>query len=208
MTLVKNNYRPVNFNSVFNELFNEFPFADKAGLNFPPVNIAETADAYHIELNAPGRNKEEFKINAENGLLTISYEKKEEAKSDDVKSIRREFSFQGFKRSFSLDDKVDLTGIQAKYENGLLKLLLPKKAEIKEAANGGLSLLLFFFEQHRSISVFACGRLVGCFYFWVGRSASLCVIRRQVLIRDVASHCNVHPGQSTNFFRRIRADQI
>ena len=135
MTLVKNNYRPVNFNSVFNELFNEFPvLADKAGLNFPAANIAETTDAYHVELNAPGRNKEDFKINADNGLLTISYEKKEETNSEDVKTVRREFSFQGFKRSFNLDDKVDAANIQAKYENGLLKLLLPKKAEVKEAA--------------------------------------------------------------------------
>ena len=135
MTLVKNNFRPINFNSVFNDLFNELPaFADKAGLNFPPANIAETADAYHVELNAPGRNKEDFKISAENGLLTISYEKKEEIKNEGLTTIRREFSFQGFKRSFSLDDKVDVTGIQAKYENGLLKVLLPKKAEVKEAA--------------------------------------------------------------------------
>jgi HSP20 family protein len=135
MTLVKNNYRPVNFNSVFDELFNEFPvLADKAGLNFPAANIAETRDAYHVELNAPGRNKEDFKINADNGMLTISYEKKEETKSEDVKTVRREFSFQGFKRSFNLDDKVDAANIQAKYENGLLKLLLPKKAEVKEAA--------------------------------------------------------------------------
>ena len=82
MTLVKNNFRPVGFNSVFNELFKELPaFADKAGLNFPPVNIAETADGYHVELNAPGRNKEDFKINLDNGLLTIGYEKKEEAKT-------------------------------------------------------------------------------------------------------------------------------
>ena len=135
MTLVKNNFRPINFNSVFNELFNELPaFADKAGLNFPPANIAETADAYHIELNAPGRNKEDFNISAENGLLTISYQKKEETKIEGLTTIRREFSAQGFKRSFSLDDKVDVTGIQAKYENGLLKVLLPKKAEVKEAA--------------------------------------------------------------------------
>ena len=136
MTLVKNNFRPVNFNSVFNELFNDLPaaFADRAGLNFPPVNIAETADAYHVELNAPGRNKEDFKINADKGLLTISYEKKEETKTEGVKSVRSEFSLQSFKRSFTLDDKVDVAGIQAKYENGLLKVLLPKKAETKEAA--------------------------------------------------------------------------
>lgn len=135
MTLVKNNYRPVGFNNVFNELFNEFPaFADKAGINFPPVNIAETADGYHVELNAPGRNKEDFKLNIDNGLLTVSYEKKEETKNEDVKSVRKEFSFQSFKRSFSLEDKVDAVNIQAKYENGILKVYLPKKAEVKEAA--------------------------------------------------------------------------
>ena len=82
----------------------------------------------------PGRNKEDFKINAENGLLTVSYDKKEETKPEDVKNIRSEFSLQGFKRSFSLDDKIDVTGIQAKYENGLLKVLLPKKEAVKESA--------------------------------------------------------------------------
>ncbi len=137
MTLIKNNYRPLNggFNSLFNEILGEFPaFAEKAGFNFPPVNIAETADAYHLELNVPGRTKEDFNIQLENGLLTISYEKKEAAKQEGVKSIRKEFEYQSFKRSFSLDEKVEASAIQAKYENGLLKLLLPKKAEIKEAA--------------------------------------------------------------------------
>jgi HSP20 family protein len=137
MTLVNANYRPVgrSFSNLFDDLLNEFPaFADKAGLNFPPVNIAETAEAYHLELNAPGRNKEDFKVNIDNGLLTVAYEKKEEAKTEGVKSVRREFSFQSFKRSFTIDDKVDAAGIQAKYENGLLKLYLPKKADVKEAA--------------------------------------------------------------------------
>lgn len=135
MTLVRNNFRPVSFGNVFNDFFNDLPaFAEKTGLNFPPVNIAETEDGYHVELNAPGRNKEDFKINLDNGLLTIGYEKKEEAKNDAVKSIRKEFSFQSFKRSFSLEDKVDAVNIQAKYENGLLKIYLPKKAEVKEAA--------------------------------------------------------------------------
>ena len=135
MTLVKNNFRPAVFNSLFNELLNEFPvYADKAGLNFPPVNIAENADGYHLELNAPGRNKEDFKLNLDNGLLTITYEKKDEAVREGLKSLRKEFSLQGFKRSFSLEDKIDAAAIQAKYENGLLKIYLPKKAEVKDAA--------------------------------------------------------------------------
>ncbi len=133
MTFVKTNYKPLN--NFFDEILNDLPgFTGNKSNSFPPVNIVETADAYHLELSAPGRSKEDFKVSLDNELLTIGYEKKEETKNDDVKSVRREFSFQGFKRSFSLDSKIDAAGIQAKYENGLLKLFLPKKAEVKEAA--------------------------------------------------------------------------
>ena len=91
--------------------------------------------AYHLELNAPGRSKEDFKIQVEQGLLTISFEKKEEnTQPDDYKTIRREYEFKSFKRSFSVDDKIAVEGIQAKYENGVLKLLLPKKEESKPSA--------------------------------------------------------------------------
>ena len=69
----------------------------------------------NLELSAPGRSKEDFKVSIENGLLTISYEKKEEVKNDDVKNVRREFSFKSFKRSFSLDEKVDAENIQANF---------------------------------------------------------------------------------------------
>ncbi len=136
MTLVKvNNHKP--FSNLVDELFNEFPAFGKwtnESYNFPPVNIHETSEAYHLELNAPGRNKEDFKVNVEDGLLTISYEKKEETKSEDYKTVRREFSYRSFKRSFNLDQNVDATGIQAKYENGVLKLLVPKKEEAKQGS--------------------------------------------------------------------------
>ncbi len=135
MTLVKaynNGHR--NLGNFVDEFFQGFP----AGLNredsynFPPVNIHETADAYHVELSAPGRAKEDFKLAVENGQLTISFEKKEETKTEDYKTIRKEFSFKSFKRSFNLDDKINTEAIQAKYENGVLKLLLPKKEQVKE----------------------------------------------------------------------------
>lgn len=132
MTMVKL-HSPVqkNLNNFFDEFFNELPAFGKTVNNLfsPAVNIVETPDAYHLELNAPGRNKEDFQISVDKGLLTISYEKKEEAKSEDVKVVRREFSYQSFKRSFTIDEKINAEAIQAKYENGLLKLLLPKKAE-------------------------------------------------------------------------------
>jgi HSP20 family protein len=135
MTMVKL-HSPVqkNINTFFDEFFNELPAFGKTVNNIfsPAVNILETSEAYHLELNAPGRNKEDFSINLDKGLLTISYEKKEESKNEDVKVVRREFSYQSFKRSFTVDEKINADGIQAKYENGLLKLYLPKQAEEKQ----------------------------------------------------------------------------
>ena len=135
MTLVKVNNKP--FGNLFGDFLNEFPLVTKSfgqdTLLFPETNIYETPDAYHLELNVPGRSKEDFKIQVDQGLLTVSYEKKEETPAaEDYKAIRREFSYRSFKRSFSIENSVDANGIQAKYENGLLKLLLPKKDEVKQ----------------------------------------------------------------------------
>ena len=133
MTLVKLNNKPVpGYSGLFNQFFNELPAFYSEHNTTVPVNVTETADAYHLELNAPGRSKEDFQVNIENGLLTIGYEKKEEVKNEDVKSVRREFTYQSFKRSFTLDEKIDVENIQAKYENGLLKFQLPKKEQAKE----------------------------------------------------------------------------
>jgi len=133
MTLVKHNTAP--FNSLFDELFNSFPASwgrdNNQAYATVPVNIHETNEGFHLELNAPGRNKEDFKVNVENGLLTISYEKKESQEQKDYKTIRREFSYRSFKRSFTIDEKINADGIQARYENGVLKLYLPKKEEVK-----------------------------------------------------------------------------
>ncbi len=131
MTLVKHNYR--NFNNFVDELFNQLPanVSRDLGLNVPPVNIHETADAFHVEVSAPGLNREDFKVNLEKGLLTISYEKKADSEQKDYKTHRREFTVSSFKRSFSVEDKINVDGIQAKYDNGVLKLLLPKKEEVK-----------------------------------------------------------------------------
>ena len=137
MTLVKVNNRP--FGNLFSDLLNEFPVAARSFgqefFAFPQTNIHETPEAYHLEINAPGRSKEDFKIQVEQGLLTIGFDKKEEStQTDDYKTLRREFEYKSFKRSFSVEDKIDVDGIQAKYENGILKLLLPKKEESKPSA--------------------------------------------------------------------------
>lgn len=134
MTQLKFTARPAyrSFDHLFDELLNVNWNDTKPSSAFPAVNIYETNDAYHLELNVPGRNKEDFKVNFENGLLTISYEKPEEKSSDDVKAVRKEFSFKSFNRSFHVDEKINAENIQAKYENGLLKFWLPKKEQPKK----------------------------------------------------------------------------
>ena len=138
MTFVKmNNNRNKPFDNLFDDFVNTFPsvwgnIGKEETFALPPVNIYETKDAFELELNVPGRRKEDFQLAVEKGLLTISYEKKDEQKSEDRKAVRREFSFRSFKRTFHLDEKINVNGISAKYENGMLTLNLPKMEEKEE----------------------------------------------------------------------------
>lgn len=107
-----------------------------AGFNghTPAVNIAETADAYQIELVAPGFDKGDFKINVEKDLLTVSVEKETEVKDDSKTYSKREYSFSSFSRSFNLPDSIDHNGIDASYKDGVLQVTVAKKEEAKVAA--------------------------------------------------------------------------
>ena len=82
---------------------------------------------FKIELAAPGFDKKDFKVETDNGMLTISSEKEKEEKEDTENYRRREFSFSSFRRSFQLPENSIQDKIEAKYENGVLKLTLPKK---------------------------------------------------------------------------------
>jgi HSP20 family protein len=99
----------------------------------PAANVQEQEDAFRIELAAPGMQKGDFRINVENGTLTVSSEEKNETKEEEDNYTRQEFSYRSFKRSFVLPDSVKADDIQAKYEDGVLKLTLPKKDEAKQA---------------------------------------------------------------------------
>lgn len=140
MTLVKVN-NPINrtFDGLMNELFNELPanfgksFREDV-LHFPPANIVEKADQYKIELAAPGMEKADFNVKLDGKVLTISAEKKTENTTENEKMIRKEFGYKAFKRSFTVDDKIDAANIAARYENGILTLELPKKEEVKGGA--------------------------------------------------------------------------
>ena len=140
MTLVKvNNNLGRSFDGMMKDLFNEFPttvaktFREDV-MNFPPVNIVEKIASYQVELSAPGFEKADFAIKLEGNLLNIGTEKKEEKNEETDKMIRREFTYKGFKRSFTIDEKIDVENICAKYENGILKLELPKKEVLKTGA--------------------------------------------------------------------------
>ena len=135
MTYVKFNQPSLkSLDSFFDTLLNETPAVQSNSFNFPPVNISETKDNFELEFNVPGRNKEDFKITVDKNILTVSFEKKETIKDENKKQIKREFTLQAFKRSFTLDDKVVAENIAAKYENGLLILSIPKKEEVKVEA--------------------------------------------------------------------------
>ncbi|MDE3126202.1 MAG: Hsp20/alpha crystallin family protein [Bacteroidota bacterium] len=92
-----------------------------------PVNIYETMNAFEIELMAPGRNKANFEIKADNGLLTIAYQPIEKTENQSKKIVQQEFMEKPFKKVFSLNENISTDQIEATYQNGILKISLPLK---------------------------------------------------------------------------------
>jgi HSP20 family protein len=95
----------------------------------PAVNIKELDSQFEIELAVPGMKKDDFEIEVEDGVLSISSTQEEEQVNEKGKFTRREFSYSSFRRSFTLPDSVNPTKIDAAYKEGLLLVLLPKHKE-------------------------------------------------------------------------------
>lgn len=129
MSLVKRN------NLVFPTLMNEllrpdwFGGVDNFKQDVPAANVKETESEYVLELAIPGRKKEDFNVEIDNDILTISSEVKNEENKEDDGYTRREFTFSSFKRVFSLPETISLDKINASYEDGILKFVMPKKEE-------------------------------------------------------------------------------
>ena len=140
MSIIKRNNSFQGMNSIFDDLFNRdllnWGLVNNSATNttLPSVNIRETNDNFIVEMAAPGMTKDDFKIELDGNLLTISSEKEDRNEmKDGEKYTRQEFSYQSFQRTFTLQkDVVDIDKIQAKYENGLLHLHIPKKEEAKQ----------------------------------------------------------------------------
>ena len=140
MTLVKRNGSLFNdLPSIFNDFFNrelsnwgELNFSDTR-TTIPAVNIRETKENFEVEMAAPGMKKSDFRIELDGNLLTINSEATNQTEEKDgERYTRREFSYQSFQRSFTLPKEVvDSDKINARYEDGVLRLLIPKKEEAK-----------------------------------------------------------------------------
>ncbi len=104
----------------------------------PAINVKETADHYEVEVAAPGMSKKDFKVQLEGNVLTISSEKnvnneQQESEKDNTRYSLREFSYESFTRTFTLQkDVVDTDNIAARYEDGVLHLSIPKKETAKQ----------------------------------------------------------------------------
>lgn len=95
----------------------------------PAVNIIEKEKEYKIELAVPGMRKDHFEIEMEEGILSISANRDEEKTSEKGKFTRREFSYNSFRRSFTIPESVDPAKIDANYVEGVLFISLPKRKE-------------------------------------------------------------------------------
>ena len=137
MTLVKfsngqkNNAVNPWFNDVFNSLVNDNYLNDRFVAKSPAVNIAETENEFHVELAVPGLKKEDFKINVDKNVLSVSAEKKTENVEEGKKYSKREYSYNTFTRTFTLPETADHAKIDAEYTDGILKLTVAKKEEAK-----------------------------------------------------------------------------
>jgi HSP20 family protein len=137
--------RPTTFGSVVDELFqsNLNPFFDDHLWGFNglqtdtrvPVNILESDAAYEIQVVAPGLKKEDFQLAFTGDTLTISFEHNDQkTEGDQRKWIRREYRSTSFSRSFTVDRTVDVEKANARYDNGILSLTLPKREEAKRVS--------------------------------------------------------------------------
>ena len=137
MSLIKFNGNSSNslstgFNDIFESIFKDTFYSDRMMSRVPAVNVYETEDHYEIEMAAPGLNKEDFNIKLDKNLLTVSVEQQNQEVKENKQYNRREFSYSSFVRSFALPESADDAQIEAKYNEGVLRILVVKKEEAKQ----------------------------------------------------------------------------
>jgi len=129
------------FPSIFDDFFRSWnERMGSSGSNWgrtmtvPAVNISENQNEYIVSVAAPGLKKNDFNIDVEGNMLTISCEKENMEEEDGQRHTRREYSYSTFSRSFTLPEDVTKDKIEATYEDGVLRINLPKTEQAKKAA--------------------------------------------------------------------------
>jgi HSP20 family protein len=144
MTLIKRSEWPslMNGNWLSNFFDNDrfFDSIDLKKLSMPPVNVKETEKGFEVEVAAPGLSKKDFKINVDNGVLTISSEKEEQKEQKEKDYTRREFSYNSFSRSFTMPENANEDDIKANYQDGILKLTVAKKTTLQPKAKKAIEI--------------------------------------------------------------------
>jgi HSP20 family protein len=117
------------FQGLMENFFNDNFFNREYASFVPAINVSEETERFNLELSAPGFEKNDFKIEINHGVLSVSGEHKVQKESTEKNYTRKEFNYGSFQRSFTLPEEVNEDKIDAKYENGILKVTLPKKEE-------------------------------------------------------------------------------
>ena len=129
MSIIRYNpsdFAPTSFSSLIDKFFNDSMQRSGHNTFIPKVDIIESEKAFELQVEAPGMNKEDFKIEVKDNYLTISGERKfsTEKNEKDFQSVETQYG--SFSRSFTLPDSANTDKINAKYNNGMLELVIPK----------------------------------------------------------------------------------
>ncbi|MCB9195859.1 MAG: Hsp20/alpha crystallin family protein [Flavobacteriales bacterium] len=136
MTLIRrqDSLLPSVWNNLFENTLFSHPLNGHSEFTIPPVNISEDDKSFYVDLAVPGLNKEDFKLDLDKNVMTISAEKSTENEEKTVNYSKKEFGYQSFSRSFTLPSSANLEGIKAGYENGVLRITVAKKDSNKETS--------------------------------------------------------------------------
>jgi len=121
------------FDDILGKSFgNEFMSNFNTGITLPAVNVLDSDNEFVVEMAVPGLKKSDFDINIDNHVLSIGVENKRENKEESENYTRREFGYSSFKRTFAIPESVDVDKISASYNDGIMRVLLPKRDEAKK----------------------------------------------------------------------------
>ncbi len=135
MNLIKRNSFIPSSTSLFDDFFSRdlFDWSKSEGNGLVPrVNIKENNDGFSVDIAAPGMKKEDFQVELDNDMLTVSSEVSQNQEGKDERYTRKEFSYHAFRRSFYLPNTVEVDEINATYKDGILNLWIPKREEAKK----------------------------------------------------------------------------